>query len=294
MNFKTYKNYDQCRKLWQKFSPSKRLFDIWELRSSFYDKKEHELCFITAKEGRNYVGLLPLMLTKATGETNYFGDWFPERNYIFMNDKTKMIELLAKCPEKTLIEGIDPSEKAHFNFVEDQHTYYIDLKQYNSKFQNYFNNTFDKKKQKDIKRELKKIPKYKVYVNRLCDFERMVAMNIRNFDGESIYDVKGTKEQMFNLVSRAHKMGMLNMLSVEINGKTEGVDVAVKADGWYHVITGASNNHKISNLGKLMNILSIKNAIKKRTKNIDFLATSPYWKTQWNFDKDMLYKFEKK
>jgi hypothetical protein len=294
MNFKTYKSYDQCRKLWQKFSPSKCLFDIWEFRSCFFDKKLHQLHFITAKEGRNYIGLLPLMTNKATGETNYFGDWFPERNYIFIEDTSKMIELLAKCPDNTLIEGIDPSEKAHFNFVEDQHSYYIDLKKYNNRFANYFNSTFDKKKQKDIKRELKKIPKYKIHLNRVQDFDRMVAMNIRNFDGESIYDEPGVKEQMLCLVKKAQRMKMLNMISVEINGKVEGVDIAIKANGWYHVITGASNNHKIPNLGKLMNILSIKRAIKRHAKIIDFLATSPYWKTQWNFDKDMLYKFEKK
>ena len=95
------------------------------------------------------------------------------------------------------------------------------------------------------------------------------------------------------MIKLAYKNNLLQMLSLEINGKVEAVDVGVLFGKWYHVATGSSNNQKIPNLGKMMTILSIKNAILKKSRYVDFLSSSGYWKSQWNFDKEMLFKFVK-
>ena len=291
MKFKIYKNISDCGRLWKKFSTDKKLFDIWEYRSCFYNRKDYSPYFIAAKDKGRIVGMLPLLYVKNDNNYTYFGDWFPERNTIFLKDKSNLPLLLEKCPAKTKLHGIDPAEKRYFNFKEDEYTYFLDLAKYNQSFDKFFT-SFDKKKQKNFRQELKSVPKHKVYYNRLKDYNRLVELNIKQFDNESLFTEKPAAAAMKRLVMKAYRKRMLNMVSVQINGKVEAIDLGIRADGWYHVVTGGSNNHKIPNLGKLITVLTIKNAIKKGTKIVDFLATSGHWKSQWHFDKEMLLKYE--
>ena len=292
MELKIYKNINECGKLWQNFSSDNRLFDLWDFRSCFYNKEETQPYFVVGRERGKTIGVIPLSFNKANSNYTYFGGWFPERNSFFVNDKAKLGQMLEQCPYNTMIEGIDPTESKHFNFLEDEYTYYIDLTKYNNKFENYFN-SFEKKRQKNFKRELKSIPKFKVYRNRLRDYKRLVDLNIKQFDEESIYNDDKIRNAILKMIKVAHRKGMLEMLSIQIGNKTEAIDVGIRYKNGYHVVTGSSNNYKIPNIGKLMTILDIKNAIAKRAKFVDFLASSGYWKGQWKFDRDMLFKFKK-
>ena len=151
----------------------------------------------------------------------------------------------------------------------------------------------DKKRQKNFNRDIRSIPKYKVRYNRLRDFDRMVELNIKQFDEESIYNDGPMRNSIYKMVKLAYKKKALQMISVEIKGRTEAVDVGILCGAGYHVVTGSSNNQKIPNIGKLITILSIKNAISKKAQFVDFLASSGYWKNMWNFNKEMLLKFQK-
>ena len=292
MELKIYKNINECGKLWERFSHNRKLFDMWDFRLCFYNKNDNQPYFIAGKERGKIVGVIPLSFIKSSNQYAYFGGWFPERNSFFLKDKTKLAELLEQCPYNTVIEGIDSLEKGYYNFTDDEFTYFIDLSKYNASFEQYFG-SFNRKKQKNFRRDLKNIPKYKVYYNRLRDFNRLIELNIGQFNEDSIYNNKAFTDSIRKMIMLANKKGMLQMVSVEINGKTEAVDVGIMSGKWYHVITGSSNNQKISNIGKLMTVLDIQNAIEKKAKFVDFLASSGYWKSHWNFDKEMLFKFVK-
>lgn len=292
MELKIYQNINECRKLWDELSPNKNLFDIWDFRQCFYDREDNKPYFIVGREGAEIIGFVPLYFVKSRNQYTYFGGWFPERNSFFLKERSMLPHLLEGCPDNTLIEGISAEEGKYYSFLEDEYTYYIDLSKYENSFEKYFS-SFDRKKQKNFKRELKNMPKYKVYKNRLRDFNRLVELNIRQFAEESIYMDESVKNSLRKMVALANKMGILQMISVEVNGKTEGIDVGIAFNDWYHVVVGSSNNQKIPNLGKVMTILSIKNAIANKSKFVDFLASSGYWKSQWNFDKEMMFKFIK-
>ncbi len=292
MELKTYQDINQCRKLWERFSPNNKLFDSWDFRLCFYNRQHEEPNFLVARERRDIVSVMPLGFSKRLNKYTYFGGWFPERNTFFASNKGSFNQILEYCPDNTIVEGIDPEENQHYDLSEDEYTYYVDLSKYSNSFDNYFN-SFDKKKRKDFRRNLRNIPKYKVYLNRLRDFNRLVELNIRQFDDESMYNDKWLKNSIRKMIELAQKNGILQMISVEINGKVEGIDVGILFGQWYHVVTGSSNNQKIPNLGKLMTVLSIKNAIAKKSRYVDFLASSGYWKDRWNFDKAMLLKFVK-
>lgn len=292
MEFKIYQDIGECRKLWNLFSPKKRLFDLWDFRLCFYDNNGNEPYFIVGYEGKNPVGLIPLQFTKSKNQYNYFGGWFPERNSFFLKDKAKLAEFLEQCPESTFIEGIDSAEGKYYDFLEDEYTYYLDLSKYNNSFEKYFS-SFDKKKQKNISRELKNLPKYSIFHNRTEDFERLVELNIKQYEEDSKFNNEAIKNGIYKMTCLANKKSILDMTSLEINGKTEAVDIGIVYGQWYHAIIGGANSQKIPGIGKLMTILDIKNAIAKKAGFIDFAATSGHWKDSWKFEKEMLLKFEK-
>ena len=179
MKFKICQEINKCRTLWNLFSPKKRLFDIWEFRACFYDSKDDKPYFIIGYDGKEISGVIPLQFVKSENQYHYFGGWFTaERNRFLLKDKTKIIEFLEQCPKNTFIEGIDPEEGKYYNFLEDEPTYYLDLSKYGNSFERYFS-SFDKKKQKNFKRDLKNIPSYKMYPNRLGDFGRLLEFNMQ-------------------------------------------------------------------------------------------------------------------
>lgn len=292
MKFKICNEIEKCRELWSLFSPKGRLFDVWDYRACFYDELDNEPYFIEGFDGNEPFGLVPLCFAKSKKQYNYFGGWFPERNSFFLKDKNKLAEFLEQCPKNTFIEGIDPAEGKYYEFLDDENTYYLDLSNYNHNF-DMFLGSLDKKKQKNLKRELKNIPDYQIHYNRLKDFDRMVELNVRQYEDDSKFHDSAIKNGIFNLAQLADKNGCLQMISLEMNSKIEAVDIGVVFNDWYHAIIGGANNQKIPNIGKLMTMLDIKNAIAKKTRFVDFAATSGYWKGMWNFEKEMLLKFIK-
>lgn len=292
MEFKTYNEVEECRKLWNLLSPKKRLFDVWDYRSCFYDEKDSIPHFIVGYENEEIAGVLPLVFAKSKNQYNYFGGWFPERNSFFLKDKAKIPEFLEKCPNNTFIEGIEPNEGIYYKFLDDEYTYFLDLEKYDSSFEKYFG-SFEKKRQKNFNSELRKVPQHRIYCNKIEDFGRLVDLNVSQYGEDSKFNDESIKNGMHKMVNLALKRGILDMTSLEINGRIEAVDVGIFYNEWYYAVIGGANNQKIPNLGKLITIIDIKNAIAKKARFVDFAATSGHWKEMWNLDREMLLKFVK-
>jgi CelD/BcsL family acetyltransferase involved in cellulose biosynthesis len=88
------------------------------------------------------------------------------------------------------------------------------------------------------------------------------------------------------------KKEMLHTLLIEINGKIEGAELAVKYKDKYYVINGGYNPD-YRNLGKLLIIEHIKKAIELKAKEIDFLIGDSGWKELWNLDTQECYTIKK-
>jgi len=293
MDFKICRNIGECKKLWNLFSPNERLFDVWDYRACFFDESEHEPYFIAGFGPSGTEGLIPLVFARSRRQYNYFGGWFTaERNMLFAKDKSKLPDFLGQCPEGTFIEGLDPKEASYYDFLDDEYTHYLDLSKHNHSFDAYFS-SLGKKRQKNLKYDLKSIPEHRIYYNRLEDFERLAELNIKRFEEDSKFNEKPVIGGISKLIRLADKNGILDMISVEVGNKVEAVDVGAVFRGRYYSLIGSSNYQKIPNIGKLMTVLDIKRAIEKKAGFIEFGATADHWKKMWEFDKDMLLKFVK-
>ena len=109
LNFETVTDEKVCKELWEKFSPKLILWDLWNFRSCFHNSNIR-FNFICGFEGKNKVGLLPLVFDKEYNMHMYFGGTFPEQNKFYLKDKKNIKLFLENCPDETLLYYIDAED----------------------------------------------------------------------------------------------------------------------------------------------------------------------------------------
>ena len=296
LKFKTVTDEKECKELWEKFSPKKILWDLWDFRFCFHNNN-FSFHFIVGIDGKDEAGLLPLVFDNKEKCYAYFGGEFPEQNRIFLKDKANIGIFLEKCPKGTLIEYISNEEPKYYNFRPADKRFFLDLAKYGNSFENYLK-SFNKKHRKNLNYDLKKLSEtgYALERNNIKDFERLVELNKAKFGKDSLYDDKNFVSGMSRLIGAASEMNILDMISINMGNKAESVGLGVFYNGVYYVL-GFGRNVRIPNLGKLIIAEQIKSAIAHKCGKVDFLSTDlsaeSGWKELWNFDSEQLYKFEK-
>jgi len=282
MEFKRFTELDDCRKLWEKFSPKDSLWELWDFNYCFFDSSLNKLCFVVGFEDGKEVGLLPLMFDKDLGFYCFFGGNYPERRKFFVKDKSKVMDFLDSFKENLCLEYVDDSEH---EFVRDSYVYdssfSLDLKKFPS-LHSFFD-SFGKKHKKNVKYDLKQLEKldYKVIWNNVVDFDRLVELNKKRFGDDSNYFQPGFEDGMKRLIKVADKK--LQMVSIKVDKVIEAVEIGVLYNKVYYVLDGGANI-KIANIGKLLIVEHIKRAISLGAVKVDFLSSDSGWKKLWNLD----------
>ena len=63
MELKVYRGINDCARLWNHFTPNQHMFDSWDYRACFYDRREAKPHFIVERD-RKIVGVIPLAYSK--------------------------------------------------------------------------------------------------------------------------------------------------------------------------------------------------------------------------------------
>jgi GNAT acetyltransferase-like protein len=301
LSFEIYSDLAACAELWRMFSPQARLFDVWEYRVGFFDPDYHRPHFILGRDAAGPVGLVPLWQARVDGRFQFFGGWFPERNTFYLRDKSLLPCFLAQCPPNTCLEGIDQSEGAHARLEPDEETYYVDLTKFQYDLSRYVE-SLSSSLRRDCRAMLKRLPTFRVHRDRLPDFLRLIELNIETIDDRrrrrddestppaSYLESGPIRTGVEQALRRAQDEGRLAMISIEVEGEIQGVDAGIMWGDWFHVMVRGATR-RISNLGKLMNLMDINAAVERRARFVDFFATAA-WKKRWNFEREMLLKFE--
>jgi CelD/BcsL family acetyltransferase involved in cellulose biosynthesis len=292
ISFKKISDLNECERLWRKFSPNKYLFDDWEYRSCFFDPEYHELMFIVGFLDGEEVGVLPLMKIKKQSYFEWFGGEFPEHNSFFMQDKY-IQDFMKQLPDDVWLPYLEKRYSEFLDASSEESSFFIDLNKYNRNLDDYFN-SFNKKHRKNLRYDLKKLEEKKPVVvrNSLADYDRMSELNQKRFSKDSFFTETDFVDGLKKVMNVAEKRGELEMLSIHIDGKPEAVEVAVLHKGIYYVLLGG-NNLEISNIGKLLTIEHIKNAIEKGAEIVDFLAHDCGWKKLWNMEEVVWCEYSK-
>lgn len=287
--FDIIKEKNKCKKLWDTFSSKEVLWDLWDFRYCFHEGFDFH--FIVGSENNEEIGFIPLVFDKKNEVYTYFGDTFPEQNKFFLKDKNDISTFLKQCPEDTQIYYIDKSEKEFYNFDIGERRYFLNFIKYDKTIENYLK-TFTKKHRKNLRYDLKRLKEknYKIKINEIKDFEKLIEFNKKKFGKESDYNDKKFVASMKKVIETAQKMQILNMISVQFNKKVEAVGLGIIYNKVYYVV-GSGRNVEIKNLGKLLIFEQIKSALEKNCNEIDFLSTESGWKELWNLDSEQMYEF---
>ena len=291
LTFKTITAEDKCKRLWDKFSAKKGIWDLWDFRHCFHTPN-FRLNFILGMKDGEEIGIIPVVYDVNDRDYVYFGGGFPERNKIMIRDKGLLPDFLENCPKETFLYYIDASE-SYCDFEEGDKRYFLMLGKYGHDFSGYLA-TFNKKHRKNLNYDLKKLKEtgYSLVLNDFNDFGAFMEMSKARFGIESDYNDADFVGSMQKAIDLARKMGILEMISARIKGKTEAVGIGIMYNGYYYVL-GNARNAGIKNLGKLLISEQIKSAILKKCDEIDFLSTESNWKELWNLESEQMLEYQK-
>jgi hypothetical protein len=311
VEFKIIKELAECKKLWEQFSPNEQVFDVWNYRVCFYEPEFHELYFIVAFNSTKkndmkeddlkgddikedtILGVLPLWKHKNYDYYEWFGGQLPEHNSFFVKNKELIPLFLEFMPKNAWLPYLKTEYKEDLPYFIEETSYFVDLKKYEYNLDNYFS-TFNKKHRKNLNRDLRILSEKNpvVVYDDLGDFDRMIELNNKRFSGDSFFADSDFINGFLKLAKLAKERNELEMISIHIDGKCEAAELAVLHKGVYTVLLGG-NNLEISNIGKLLIIEHLKNAITKKAYIVDFLVDDCGWKKLWNMDEIKWVEFDK-
>src|SRR3990167_199798 len=93
LRLKVHSNIEECNILWEKFSPKKSIFDLWDFRLAWHTGYEYKPYFYTLYEGKKPLGFLPLCYNKENKRYEWWGTNWMEDCDIYVEDE-KLIDLL--------------------------------------------------------------------------------------------------------------------------------------------------------------------------------------------------------
>lgn len=286
------KDIDSCAKIWMSSVEPVHFFDEWDYRMCFFDKDRFDPHFVVLDDDKSVArSVLPLWSHKRNGYLEFFGGEFMEFNRIIASDRGSASRLLGNLDGDYWLAYMAPSEKRLADLSPCGSRFLLDLRKVGFSIDNYFD-SFSGKHRKNLKNDIKRLAQqgFVVARNRLEDLDRMISLNVSRFGNDSFLAESWFVDGLKRFVSAANTKGHLEMLSILIHGKPESVQIGMMYNKRYSVILGG-NNMDIPNIGKLMIIEHIKNAIRLKADIIDFLCTDSGWKRLWNLEEEGVYEF---
>jgi len=154
---------EDCKSLWEQFSPHQRAWDEWDLMLAFHDEKSYAFNFMVHETDGAADGLIPLVHDTVDGSYELFGGCYPDCRvlWIRIEDFPAFFEQL---PDKTVLfdlkgPWVDEVLAAHPqflpNFVEEDQQFYLVPANFQYDFVNHIN-TFSTDKRKGFLYDLRK------------------------------------------------------------------------------------------------------------------------------------------
>jgi len=288
-----------CFLLWEKFSPKRNLFDLWEFRYAFYLGYRYQPYFFVLKEAQKEVGLLPLWYNSQRKKFFWFGSDWQEEVSFYVKDKKYIKRLLEIAPSPLLLnaitkEGIEDLISS-LPLQKDEPKYILNLK--NFKNHEDFLKTLKKNARRNLRKDRNRILKQNptIIFDDFSYFPKLIEISKKRFakKGQET-DWKDpriitTFEKVISLSGKSYKA---RMIAVKIKGEIAGVDLIALYNKTYFCLKCGYDVENFPGVGNFVNLLEIDDAIKLGMEKIDFLQNSYQWKEKY-FTPLELFKFEK-
>ncbi|MSR11073.1 MAG: GNAT family N-acetyltransferase [Gammaproteobacteria bacterium] len=280
---------EECRDLWQKFSPHKRAWDEWDLMYAFHDQATYTFNFMVHERDGKPDGLIPLVYDSSDGSHELFGGCYPDSRVLWINI-ADFPEYFAQFPDKTVLfdlKGafVDEVLAAHPqyqpNFVEEDDQFFLLPASFGYDFVNHIN-TFSKDKRKGFLYDLRKFRERnpELVSSEDDESELFIKLSVKNFGADSDHSSEAGKEEVRRVVRELKRSGYLRTLTIAVDGEKQAVSMsALYGNNWIALYSSSNNDY--SNLGKLLNVETIQEGCRLRVGEVNYM-TGMTWKKAWN------------
>ena len=286
---RTETDIEECRRLWERFSPQQDAWDDWNLMAAFHDPDNHRFNFLVhhSSDGRAD-GLVPLVEDTQKNRFMLMGGSYPDGRVLWLRNQD-FPEIFERLPDRTVFFDLKQCWVADLlqlhpqfdgNFSEPDLRYFLAPSEFDFDFQKHLD-TFPAEKKQKFLYDLRNIGKREPALRWSGEDEAELFIELvnRNFGAASDYaDEENTKE-LRRVIAELERSGRLKTLTIEIDGARQAVSLSLLY-GNKMVALYASSNNDYNNLGKLLNVETIREACRLRVDEISFM-TGMQWKANW-------------
>lgn len=307
LTLKVHTDIESCYFLWNKFSPNKTLFDLWDFRYAWLRGYGYQQYFYTLYEGKKVLGTLPLWYNEQEKYYEWIGGYWMEGNSFFTEDDRIIDLLLAAVPIPIKLLSVEKEQylRVHHtagDFKPEEHLKYTknisDIKSLD-----HLLSGFKKKSRYNFKADFRRIQSYNPHAefitNDVSPLEELFALNLVRFDSvnkeESIYrdplQCQAFRETVLTAMLPSASYSC-KFLRTTIAGKVAAVDLLITHKDTYYQICGSNDVSRYNGVGNYMVYLELEDAISKRYGLVDCLQEDHTWKHRF-FDSREMFVFEK-
>ena len=286
---RTETDIQECRKLWEMFSPRQDAWDDWDLMFAFHDEDKHRPNFLVHETGDGRAdGLVPLVYDTQLDRYTLMAGSYPDGRILWLRNQD-FPEVFDKLPERTVLfdlkqRWVDDLLQVHpqfeANFSEQDLRYYMVPSEFGFDFLKHLDTFSSEKKQKflyDLRNIRKREPT--VHWGDQDEADLFIELVNRNFGAASDYADDDNANEVRRVIAELERSGRLKTLTIEIDGTNQAVSLSL-LHGNKMIALYASSNNDYNNLGKLLNVETITEACRLRVDEISFM-TGMKWKADW-------------
>lgn len=298
---KVHSHIDECFELWEKFSPKKSLFDLWDFRQAWLEGYGHTLYFYTLYERDVALAVLPLWYDAEKKRYEWFGSNWMEDNAFFMNDEKFIDVFYAIAPRPIHLNALEiPS---HLN----KRKIFSELQKDDPKnIKNIVGidsieellSGMQKKERYNLKHDFLRIkamnPRVEVVSRKdQKSFDIMKKMNISRFvklgDDSDLMDKK--REAAYRAIINHADSYKVKFIKVYIQKYLAGIDMVITYKDKYYMMKGGSDINRFKGIGNYLLYKEFEDAIRTGSSLIDCLQIDYGWKHRY-FDQRDVYVWE--
>ena len=285
----TETDFEKCRKLWQTFSPQKGAWDDWDLMYAFHDQDNHRFNFLVyqTSDGRAH-GLVPLVHDQKKNRFMLMAGSYPDGRVLWLRNQD-FPEIFEQLPDRTVLFDLKQSwaddllqiyPQFNANFSEQDLRYFLVPSEFGFDFHKHLD-TFSADKKQKFLYDLRNIGKREPVLRWSSEDEADLFIELvnRNFGAASDYADAENAQELRRVVDELERSGRLKTLTIEVDGAKQAVSLSL-LHGNKMIVLYASSNNDYNNLGKLLNVETIKEACRLRVDEISFM-TGMKWKADW-------------
>jgi hypothetical protein len=298
---RTETDVEECRKLWDTLSPRQEAWDDWDVMFAYHDPDRQRFEFLVHETGDGHPdGLVPLVYDTRQDRHMLMGGSYPDGRVLWLRHED-FPEFFDALPERTVFFDLKKSwvdkllqgcPQFETNFAEPELRYYLVPSEFDFDFDKHLDAFAPDKKQKFLY-DLRNIRKREPVLRWSDDNEAGLFIELvnRNFGKESDYADEENADELRRVIAALQRSGHLKTATIEVDGAKQAVSLSLLY-GNRMVALYASSNNDYNNLGKLLNVETIREACRLRVEEISFM-TGMQWKANWKMKGEPCLTFRK-